>query len=192
MGALLLASLRNSPTNEPDPRHWITADIRKQVAALAKTPAPTFTRTDTDGERIDLRAELAKKPVFLIFIMDGCPCSYEAQPFFQRLYAAYGDKVEFIAITDGTMEQAKEWKAHFQMVYPVISEPKKELMHLYRAIHSAYTALLTEDEGVVQMWPGYSQAELESISGGLSKASGKRPKVDLAGAPHKPTTGCVF
>lgn len=189
---VVLSSSKVKQYFEPDPRHAITPTIRREVATSSKTVAPEFERIDCNGGPVSLKTALAKGPVFLIFIMDSCPCSYEAQPFFQRIAKAYGDKVSFIGVTDGTPAQAREWKAHFEITYPVISEPKKDLMHLYKAKHSAYTALVNKDGSIEQLWPGYSQAELKSIAKSLGSVTASNPKLDFGDAPLKPTTGCEF
>ena len=177
---------------EPEPRHPITEELRKQTAAQAGQAIPYFVRKNVDGEVFDLKQAVEKGPVFVIFIMEGCPCSYEAQPLFQRIEAAFGKKVQFVGITTGSVSEAKEWKAHFDMAYPVISEPDAKLMHDFKAVHSAYTALLTKEGGVVSMWPGYSQHELQSITEALNRATGLREIVAVTDAPRKPTTGCTF
>ncbi|MHB8634977.1 MAG: peroxiredoxin family protein [Fimbriimonadaceae bacterium] len=167
--------------------------MRVAAAERANSSGPTMDRIDTEGDRVDLAKLTASGPAFLVFIMDSCPCSIEAQPFFQRLYDGFGQKVPFVGITDGTLAQGKEWKAHFQMTFPLISDPKKDLMKAFGAKHSAYTALVGKGGRIVRLWPGYNQAMLHEMIVAIAREAGvPEPAVDVAGAPTKPTSGCVF
>jgi peroxiredoxin len=192
LGGVLVFNLTRLANSEPEPRHRITPEMRRLAAAASHWPAPEFTRKDTDGLTLDLASLLARRPVYLVFIKEGCPCSIEAQPFFERLYKKFGDRVQFVAVTDGTPAEAREWKAHFQVVYPMLSEPKAGLMHDFKALHSAYSALITKEEGVVHLWPGYSRGELDSIVETLNLVTGRKQVVAFDDAPRKPTTGCTF
>lgn len=178
---------------EPEPRHPITDDMRREAAARANSTSPTIDAIDTEGDRVNLAKLTQGGPAFLIFIMDSCPCSIEAQPFFQRLYDGFGQKVPFVGVTDGTLAQGKEWKAHFQMVFPLISDPNKDLMKAFGAKHSAYTALVGKGGRVVQLWPGYDQAMLGEMKAAIAREAGMlEPAVNVSDAPKKPTSGCVF
>jgi len=184
---------RSSTVSEPEPRHPITDAMRREAAVRANLSGPGIDAIDTEGDRVDLRKLTATGPAFLIFIMDSCPCSIEAQPYFQRLYDGFGQKVPFVGITDGNLAQGKEWKAHFQMTFPLISDPKKELMKAFGARHSAYTALVGKGGTIVKLWPGYNQAMLREMKAAIAREGGvAEPTVDVTGAPTKPTSGCVF
>ncbi len=190
--ALLLVA-RPHGNSEPDPIHPITPQMRAEASRATLTLAPTLDRVDTEGKTVDLAKLTEKGPAFLVFIMEGCPCSLEAQPFFQRMYDSFGQKVPFVGITDGTVAQGKEWKAHFQMTFPLISDPSKDLMKGFGAEHSAYTALVGRGGKIVQLWPGYDQAMLGEIKNAIA-AEGSLPSPELivSDAPTKPTSGCRF
>jgi peroxiredoxin len=192
-GLGLVLAARPSSSPEPEPRHPITDAMRREAATRANSSGPTIDAVDTEGDRVELAKLAATGPVFLIFIMDSCPCSIEAQPYFQRLYDGFGQKVPFVGITDGNLAQGKEWKAHFQMIFPLISDPKKELMKAFGAKHSAYSALVGKGGRVVQLWPGYNQSMLTEMKAAIAREAGlAEPAVDVAEAPTKPTSGCVF
>ena len=192
-GLGLLLAARPNVLAEPEPRHPITDEMLHEAAARANSTGPTIDAVDTEGDKVNLTKLTEGGPAFLIFIMDSCPCSMEAQPFFQRLYDGFGQKVPFVGVTDGTLVQGKEWKAHFQMTFPLISDPKKDLMQAFGAKHSAYTALVGKGGRVVKLWPGYDQAMLGEMKAAIAREAGvPDPKVSTSDAPTKPTSGCVF
>lgn len=178
---------------EPDPLHWMTKDMLDAAQKETNTVAPGFSAQSTEGVRIDLAGLIASGPVYLVFIKDNCPCSILAQPFFQRLYDAFGGKVAFIGITDGTLDQGKEWKAHFQMTFPLVSDPDKKLMHLFHAKGSAYSELIDTGGKIVKLWPGYNQSTLTNIDATIAKTADLPvPDLRVDDAPTKPTSGCTF
>ncbi len=192
-GVGLLIAARPHMSSGPEPRHPITDAMRRDAATHDATRGPSFHVVDTEGDTLDLAALTKDGPVFLIFIMDSCPCSIEAQPYFQRLYDGFGGRVPFVGITDGTTDQGREWKAHFQMTFPLISNPKKELMHRFGAQHSAYSALVGKGGRIVRLWPGYDRSMLREIESAIAAEAGlPNPRIDVSGAPTKPTSGCIF
>jgi peroxiredoxin len=188
----VLAS-RPKTAAELEPRHPITDQMRREAATRTDSAAPTIAAVDTEGDKVDLASLTRDGPAFLIFIMDSCPCSLEAQPFFQRLFEAFGERVPFIGITDGTEDQGREWKAHFQMTFPLISDPKKDLMKAFGAKHSAYSALIGKGGTILRLWPGYNQSILQDMKAAISnEAALPEPRLKIDDAPTKPTSGCAF
>lgn len=192
-GAGLFVAARPAHPDEPDPLHWLTEDLRRDAATHDDTAGPTFAVVDTEGDMVDLAKLTRGRPVFIVFIKDSCPCSYAAQPFFQRLYDGFDQKVPFIGITDGTEAQGREWKAHFQQTFPMIADPKVDLMRKFGAKHSAYTALIGKGGRVVRLWPGYDRQMLGEMIDTIAREAGvATPRIDISDAPRKPTTGCAF
>lgn len=191
--AFFVAARPRATSAEPEPRHPITEELRRAAAKVDNTSAPTFKLTDTEGASQDLAKVTANGPAVLVFIKDDCPCSIEAQPLFQRMYDAFGQKVPFIGITDGDLAHGKEWKAHFQQTFPMIADPKADLMKRFGAKHSAYTALIARGGRIVRLWPGYNQQMLGEITSAIAKEAGVgSPTLSVVDAPTKPTTGCAF
>src|SRR5690242_4630287 len=81
-GALMYAARpKPIPTSSDEykvlaqPRHPVTPEMWQQADAAKGNLAPNFTVTDTDGKSHNL-SELTKDgPLFLYFVLDGCPCS---------------------------------------------------------------------------------------------------------------------
>ena len=62
------------------------------TALAAGTKAPEVELKTMDGEKFSLQAELAHRPVVLIFFKTSCPTCQYALPMFERLHKAYGQK----------------------------------------------------------------------------------------------------
>lgn len=133
------------------------------------------------------------RPIVLFFIQDGCPCSEAAEPYFQRLAAAYGAHVRFFGIVEGEPDVADRWRREHQTPYPVLADPERAIIRGSRAERSAYTVLITADGVVERLWPGYSAAMLRDLGARLADAVGiDQSDLDLEGAPEVLTSGCPF
>src|SRR5262245_15000408 len=81
-GAMIYAAknarVTETPTNEwkvlAQPRHPVTPEMWKKADAAKGMLAPSFDVQDTDGKTESL-ADLTKNgPLFMYFVLDGCPC----------------------------------------------------------------------------------------------------------------------
>ena len=81
---------------------------------MAKQSAPAFQTEATDGKGYHLDTLTKESPILLMFIKQGCPCSESAQPFFNRLYEAYG-VLQGVVVEKGI--HPIEIKYHPQTVY---------------------------------------------------------------------------
>lgn len=192
-GAVLLYAAHTRVEIEPDPIHPITNPMLEAAALETDTAAPNLVRKTTEGDTIDLSKLSKNGPVYLVFIKDNCPCSVIAQPYFQRLYDAFGGKATFVGITDADLSQAKDWKSHFQMTFPLISDPKLDLMKAYHATNSAFSELIGQDGRVVHQWPGYNRQILGNIEEAIANAAHlPDPNMDVSDVSTKPSAGCTF
>ncbi|HTU24462.1 MAG TPA: hypothetical protein VMF30_03625, partial [Pirellulales bacterium] len=76
-------------SSEPAARHYVTPD---QLAAASRDVAPTIVDFQAVAHDRGLRslAELADgRPAILVFVKQGCPCSVQFQPVFNRLAEAF-------------------------------------------------------------------------------------------------------
>lgn len=175
------------------PRHFITGPMSIAAQEAKGEKVPLFNRTAVDGTQVDLAQMLKKGPVYLYFIMRGCPCSIEFQPFVQNLYSAYGGKVQFVGVTDGTPEQAKAFIKEFHPTFPIISEPSKKLMKEFKAQESTYSVLVAQNGRTAKMWPGWDQEMLTEMQQKISILTGlDNPGMNVSQAPLTPTSGCFF
>jgi len=198
-GAALMIAAKGPHSDDPLAgtqvvvRHTVTPQMTIDTAKESKTQAPAMTAKDTTGKSLTLGSTSAPRPQFVYFVLDGCPCSYEAEPMFHKLQAQFQGKVDFVSVTDADAEKAAHWAKEMDVKYPVISDPDKKIIHAYHAKASVYSALLDEKGSIVQMWPGYSAGLLTEMNHQMSVTAHvpERP-FDTEFAPTVKATGCAF
>ena len=169
-------------------RHEVTAQMELESKAQANRLAPTFDRKDPYGKSV--RVGKGERPQMVVFIKRGCPCSFDAQPLFNKLARKYKGKVEFVGVID---KEAREFATQLGVAFPVIDEPSKELMRAFDARASVYSALVARNGHIVKMWPGYSADWLKEMNALLAKASATKPTpFDPEYAPKEKASGCPF
>lgn len=174
------------------PRHPVTPEMAKQVGKLNQKVGKFFKLPDTTGKPT-LIGGAGPKPQFIYFIKDECPCSFEAEPILQNLYKHFEGKIDFIAVTDANMEDAKHWVKDLKVPYPVVTNPKLDVMESYQAPNSVYNSLLDQNGVIVKRWAGYSKEYLLEMNEEMSKLLGLPVKpFDTQYAPLEKTSGCSF
>lgn len=175
------------------PRHPVTPLMWKNADAARGVEAPEFQVIDTEGHPQSLGELTRKGPVFIYFVLQGCPCSIEAEPHFERLEQRFHGKINFLAVTNASEDDAKAWKSQFAVPYTVVSQPKLDLMHLYGVTRSVYSLLIGQDGRIIRMWPGYGASMLQELNKEMAEAVHQRPsKFDPKMAPEIMTSGCEF
>lgn len=174
-------------------RHSVTPEMEKATAAEAKQPLPQFTVTDSEGKPVTLADPKAAKPQFVYFVLDGCPCSFDAEPQFHRLFDRYRDKIDFVSVTDADKKKAHDWSIQLLVNYPVVPDPEKKIIHAFGAKASVYSMLVGTDGRVIKMWPGYSAEILKQMNSLMAATAGVEEKpFDPQYAPVEKATGCAF
>lgn len=196
--ALMVAAKRPAPVSNEwkvlaQPRHPVTPEMWKHADEARGVDAPSFQLFSTDGSSLSLKDLTKNGPVFIYFVLQGCPCSIEAEPHFEALEQQFHGKVSFLAVTNAGAEDAKKWKTEFAVPYSVASQPKLDLMHLYGVSRSVYSLLIGQDGKIIRMWPGYSASMLQELNKEMAQAVGRQPKkFDPKLAPEIMTSGCEF
>ena len=179
----------------PAPRtsHAVTPAMVAASGAMAAREIPDFRAEAPDARALSLREAAADAPVFLSLIKDGCPCSASAQPFYNRLHAAYGARARFLGVIDDDLDSARRWASASRVGFPILSDPASGLARACGAENSAYSALVAPGGRIEVLWPGYSSGILEEAGRRLATLSGVafRP-IRLADAPAEPLSGCPF
>jgi peroxiredoxin len=143
---------------------------------------------------VDLEEFAAEgRPVVLVFIKAGCPCSVEFEPFFHRVEKLYRDEVRFAGVIDASAEEANAYRAAQHVPYPVLADPRRRLIRRFRVENGGYVALLTPDGVIAGFWPGCTAVTLEQLGGRIARLVGvpQRP-LDMSGMPASLITGCPF
>ena len=173
-------------------RHRVTRSMEEESAARARKRAPVFALKSYDGVPIQLGG-VHLRPTFVYFVKEGCPCSYDANPFYKGLADAFKGDVDFVAVTDADEVGAKRWSTELSVPFPVVSDPKAEVMKAYNAKSSVYSALVDREGRIVKIWPGYSQSLLREMNQSLAREAGTAEKpFDTRFAPVEKAAGCAF
>jgi hypothetical protein len=192
------------PPKEPEV-HYVTPRQLTDSSALAATAVPALTATTDRDQLFAWPRPGARRPLVLIFIKDGCRCSAEMEPFFQRLERAYADVVDFAGVIDGDVRAARRYAEANATPYPVLADPQCRLINRFRAENGAYVALVCPPGGspagagapgeptIDCLWPGCSAEMLIQMGQRIAARTGvaARP-LDVSSAPGAPVTGCPF
>ena len=183
----------NSPNLLSEPKHPVTEPMWAKSRALAKNAAPNFTLETPNGKAIELMAACQDRPVVLVFTKDGCPCSIEAQAFFNQLSTGYEKAVQFYGVIDGASHVASKYRDDLKVPYDMLLEPNGRVFKAYKANQSTYTTLVGKGGQILKQWPGYSRAMLVELDEMLAKETGRpAARIDTTMAPEKMNSGCAF
>ena len=160
--------------------------------AMVERVAPPFDAPAADGRRYRLDELSRRGPLVLTFVKDGCPCSEAAQPFFNRLHAAYPE-AEMFGVIDVEAEPATRWAGRFHVTYPLLLDPGLGIIRAYNAENSAYVVLVDAQGRIRKHWPGYSAGMLRELGATLAGLIGTTDRpIDVADAPDEAYSGCPF
>jgi hypothetical protein len=191
-----------APPREPEV-HYVTPRQLTDSSALAATTVPVLTAT-TDRDRLFAWPHPGdRRPLVLIFIKKGCPCSVEMEPFFQRLARAYGDVAHFAGVIDGDVGAAHRYAGANATPYPILADPERQIIHRFRAENGAYVALVAPpgeakagapgEPTIDCLWPGCSAEMLIQMGQRISARAGVAVRsLDVSSAPGAAVTGCPF
>jgi len=199
-GAMIYAAKTNAPapvSNEykvlAQPRHPVTEQMWKQADGTRGQLAPDFSVTDIEGKNESLDTLTQNGPLFIYFVLDGCPCSIEAEPHYERLSRQFKGAVNFLAVTNAKPDVAKKWKDEFAVPFAVVSQPQLELMNKFAVQRAVYCLLIGQNKKIIRMWHGYSASMLQEVNREMSNATNQPvKKFDSGTAPEIMTSGCAF
>lgn len=176
-----------------DEEHLVTPEMQQQSEAMADRRSPSFLAADQEGRTVASASFVGDRPVVVVFIKDGCPCSTSAEPFFARLHRAYGDRAAFLGVIDGDEEVASRWVEAHGTPYPVLVDPDLQIVRGFAVRNSAYVALIDREGNIDHLWPGYSEEILREMSARLASLTGlPEAEVGASAAPELPYSGCPF
>jgi hypothetical protein len=133
------------------------------------------------------------RPVVLVFLKDGCPCSATFAPFIQRVERLYRGTVHFAGVMDAPVETTRRYATEWQLPYPILADPDRRLIRRFQAKNGGYVVLLTPAGVMDGCWPGWSGHVMQELGRRIARLAGveERP-LDVAGMPAALTAGCPF
>lgn len=177
----------------PRVKHDVTDRMLFHSIEMSNVVAPDFDCFDGTGKRNRLADLVQAKPVVLVFIKDGCPCSIAAQPFFDELAEAFEGSVTFLGVIDGPKSVASKWAEKYKSAFPLLADENLKTITAYGVESSAHVALIGQDKKLIRLWPGFSKPMLLEMNQMIT-ALGFIPKHTMifTDAPEELTTGCPF
>lgn len=189
-GVVVLAAAFLVP---PSMNHPVTPAMLAKASEATGRRVPAGRVQGTGGFSDSLASLAGRRPLVLIFIQDGCPCSEAAEPYFHRLHAAYGDRVTILGVVDGDRSVADDWSKRRRAPYPILADPDHLIIDACGAERSANVALVTRAGTIETLWPGYSADMLTDLGRRLARLTGVDPiPFDTTDAPIKLAAGCRF
>ena len=189
-GAIALAVALFLPASVSHP---VTPAMLNSAREKSGSRLPEIPSVDSEGRHTSLMSVAVDRPMVLFFIQQGCPCSEAAEPFFHRMYAAYGVGVAFFGVIDGDGSAAREWARRHRSPYPVLSDPDLRIIKACGAERSAYVAIIARNGAIDRLWPGYSSGMLAELEARLTQLTGlMKTPIDVTGAPIELASGCPF
>lgn len=173
-------------------RHPVSDEMLLAAKAMSQKASPFFKVKDIHGINVQIGGQ-GKKPQFVYFILDGCPCSIDVQPLFNRMYQRYKDKVDFIGVINVDKAKAIDYAGANTVLHPVVSDQALDIIKAFHAKQSTYHLVIRPNGTIEKLWPGYSQATLYELNTVLAKLTRtKEEPFDAAYATKKPASGCFF
>ncbi len=119
-----------------------------EVGALA----PDFVLSDLNGTKVRLADYRGKKVVFVNFWAPWCPsCRFEmpTMPAVYHRFKEQGLEILAISIDQGSRQQTVTYAAEHQLPFPVLLDPKQEVMDRYR-VRFIPTHVLIDRQGRIR------------------------------------------
>jgi peroxiredoxin len=133
------------------------------------------------------------RPVVLVFVKHGCPCSVEFEPFFHRVWRRYDTAARFAEVIDAPPAAAQVYAANQKAPYPVLADPQRFLIDRIGAKNGGYFALLTPSGRTDTLWPGCSVQALAELGRRIAQLVGLSERtLDLSDLPGPWITGCPY
>jgi hypothetical protein len=172
-------------------KHFVTPEQLVECGALAERRIEPFSAVAHDGARFSGPAAGGARPLVLVFIKRGCPCSIEFEPFFHRLEEQYRDAADFVGVIDADTEAARAYVIPNKVPYRILADPDRAIVAQFAAKNGGYVALLDADSHLDTLAPGCSVEMMRALGRRIAglRALPERP-LDVTGMPKVLTTGC--
>jgi hypothetical protein len=174
-------------------KHYVSPRQLADSNSMVQRRGGDFRATAQDGRRMDWDDISGGRPVVLIFIKEGCPCSVEVEPFFKRVERLYAGEARFAGVIDAGAEAAGRYAIEQGVAHPILADPERRLIGRFRAKNGCYVVLLTPGGVIDGFWPGCSADTMRQLGRRIAGLAGvgERP-LDVSGVPASLTTGCPF
>lgn len=115
--------------------------------SILRTPIEIY-----DGETIELKSLVGKKPIYLKFWASWCVSCREQMPHLQHTYQEHNDEVEILSVNiwiNETEEMLQDTKEEFGLSVPIAIDRTGKLAQAFELIGTPYHILIDRDGDVV-------------------------------------------
>lgn len=126
---------------------------------LGRTPPPV-TIEDLDGKPVDLARFVAGRPALLEFWATWCPICRALEPKMDKAHAAYGSRVQFVAIAVAVNESPASVRRHLAQhpkPYPFLWDTNGNAVRAFQAPTTSFMVALDARGKVVYTGVGEDQ-----------------------------------
>lgn len=191
-GIMYFASAGSGPSDDPEIRHPVSEKMLADASMMTAKAAPYFRIKDAHGLDVQIGGA-GKRPQLVYFILDGCPCSVNAQPLFNKLYLRYKDRVDFVGVINVSQSKAIDYAGQMTLLHPLVCDESLRITKAFGARQSTYNVVIRPDGMIDKLWPGYSQKTVLDLDRRLAKLTHSTdPPIDASLAPEEMASGCFF
>lgn len=163
------------------------------LASACPNTVPEFQLEASNGKVYNAKSFVAK-PTILVFLKRGCPANPSQTPHLNKLQEQFGDSLQIVGITNGTVDQAKAESERIKAKFPIIADQEMTLIKGFGAKRSFdLTLVATKTESKwPKLWEGLSEPAMTEVVDIIVKHGHSLPKVDLASFAKEAQRGCSF
>lgn len=144
----------------------------------------------SDGAPVQLIDLAQAGPLFVYGIKNGCPVNHEAQRHFDALARAYGDKVQFLGLSNHGADNFADWAKTYRPGYRVAFDPSREVIRALGIASSPWLVQVEADGRISASWPGFGRPALGAANSAMAFVAGRTPApLDFEGAPERDRYG---
>jgi peroxiredoxin len=151
------------------------------MAALTSgAKAPEFDLKTLDGKRFSLHAELARRPVVLVFFKVSCPTCQYALPFFEHLHKSYGhNSVTLVGISQNDAKDTTAFNREFGVTFLTLLDDTRSYpaSNAYGLTNVPTIFWIAQDGEIEVSSVGWLKADFEDINRRMAEAGKIAPAV---------------
>lgn len=150
-----------------------------------KQTAPDFELPAIKGGKSRLFPD-ENKPGVLVFYKYNCPTCQLSMPYLQKIYDAYGDAFNFIAVAQDGEERTSEFIKDYRITMPVLMDQAPYPVSSRYGLESVPSLFLIDPDRTIRFaGEGFVKQELLNLADVLAEKS-NRPQIDLFGSDPVP------
>lgn len=163
---------------------------QERPSASWATRAESFELVTLAGDHYDLDSVVGQRPIVLVFWASWCaPCLTEA-PHLVRLHSRHAPRVEFVSVSidvAGDHDKLRQVAADLKLPYPVLLDPKGEVLAKYASGAGIPLTLVIHRDGTIAYHhENYAEGDEVELGAAIERAVLDPPRGE---APDRTAAG---